>query len=109
MFHAGEINYASTELLTGSENELLKKRRLQFLSALKRQNIDKKTLLASLDSWQSSRLLVIGDTILDQYILEGCWPTVIAPIELSYATENEVETFEITWRYDTFRVSGINL
>ena len=67
LFHAGEINYASTELLTGSENELLKKRRLQFLSALKRQNIDKKTLLASLDSWQSSRLLVIGDTILDQY------------------------------------------
>ena len=49
------------------------------------------------------------DTILHQYILEGCWPTVIAPIELSYATENEVETFEITWRYDTFRVSGINL
>ena len=49
------------------------------------------------------------DTVLHQYILEGCWPTVLAPIELSYETENAVEEFEITWRYDTFRVSGINL
>ena len=49
------------------------------------------------------------DTVLHQYTLEGCWPTVLAPIELSYETENAVEEFEITWRYDTFRVSGINL
>ncbi len=67
LFHAGEVNYASVDLLSGSENELLKKRRAQFITALKRQNIDKRTLISSLQTWKSNRLLVIGDTILDQY------------------------------------------
>ncbi len=66
-FHAGEINYASIDLLSGSENELIQRRRSQFLVAIKRQNINKTNLLSSLEKWKSSRLLVIGDTILDQY------------------------------------------
>ena len=49
------------------------------------------------------------DTVLHQYTLEGCFPRGIGPIELAYDTNDAIEEFEITWRYDTFRVSGINL
>ena len=66
-FHAGEINYASTELLLGSENELIKKRKNQFLKALERQNITKNDLIESIKAWNSSHLIVLGDTIIDQY------------------------------------------
>ena len=49
------------------------------------------------------------DTVLHQYTLEGCFPRAIGAIELAYDTNDAIEEFEITWRYDTFRVSGINL
>ncbi len=49
------------------------------------------------------------DTVLHQYTLEGCFPQTLGAIELAYDTNDSIEEFEITWRYDTFRVSGINL
>ena len=49
------------------------------------------------------------DTVLHQYTLEGCFPQALGAIELAYDTNDSIEEFEITWRYDTFRVSGINL
>ena len=67
IFHAGEVNYASADLLLGSENELIQKRRNQFLTVLKRQKINKIKLLKSLKTWDSTRLIVLGDTIVDQY------------------------------------------
>lgn len=47
------------------------------------------------------------DQVLKQYILRNCWPTVVAPIELSYDTVSEVETFDVTWRYTHFTSVGI--
>jgi hypothetical protein len=47
------------------------------------------------------------NVVLKQYILTNCWPTVIAPIELSYDTVSEVETFDVTWRYTSFSASGV--
>ena len=49
------------------------------------------------------------DTVLHQYTLEGCFPRAIGAIELAYDTNDTIEQFDITWRYDTFRVTGINL
>ena len=49
------------------------------------------------------------DTILHQYVLEGCYPQALGAIELGYDQNDAIEQFEITWRYDTFRVTGINL
>ena len=49
------------------------------------------------------------DTILHQYVLEGCYPQALGAIELAYDTNDAIEQFDITWRYDTFRVTGINL
>jgi len=47
------------------------------------------------------------DQVLKQYILRNCWPTVVAPIELSYDTVSEVETFDVTWRYTHFTSVGV--
>ena len=66
-FHAGEVHYASTDLLKGSENELQSKRNDQFAAACKRQGIDQQQLLNSIDCWSTTRLMVLGDTIVDQY------------------------------------------
>jgi len=49
------------------------------------------------------------DTILHQYVLEGCYPQTLGAIELAYDTNDAIEQFDIIWRYDTFRVTGINL
>tara|TARA_B100000900_G_C20551444_1_gene704896 strand:- start:846 stop:1367 length:522 start_codon:yes stop_codon:yes gene_type:complete len=40
--------------------------------------------------------------VLKQYVLTSCWPTAISAIDLNMDTVNEVETFEITWRYTSF-------
>lgn len=32
------------------------------------------------------------------YIFRGCFPTVVAPIDLSYATENEIERFTVEFQ-----------
>lgn len=42
------------------------------------------------------------DAILKQYTLTSCWPTAISAIDLNMDSANEVETFEITWRYTSF-------
>jgi len=66
-FHSGDINYASTELLTNSEQDLGIKRKEQFKQACSRCNIDENDILNSMKKWRKARILVIGDLILDQY------------------------------------------
>ena len=66
-FHAGEINYASTDFLKGSQSELLSARRNLFLETCSRESITAEKLLSSISSWNNAHLLVIGDTIVDQY------------------------------------------
>ena len=48
------------------------------------------------------------DTILKTYIFRSCWPVTTSIIDLSSATVNELETFEVTWRYQHFEASGVN-
>jgi len=67
-FHAGEVSYASVELLTSSEQVLRQQRRLQFAAACSRQGLGREQLLASMQSWREARLIVLGDTIVDQYV-----------------------------------------
>ena len=67
IFHSGDINYSSTDLLNTYEDELEKDRRNLFLNACERCDLDKKSILSSMDRWSQARLIVIGDIILDQY------------------------------------------
>lgn len=47
------------------------------------------------------------DSVLKSYQLKGCWPQTITPIDLSFESQNEVEQFDITWRYQFFTASGV--
>jgi rfaE bifunctional protein kinase chain/domain len=66
-FHAGDVHYASADLLTTSERDLRQQRIQQFRAACKRQGLDRATLIASMQAWRNTRLIVLGDTIVDQY------------------------------------------
>ena len=66
-FHAGEVSYASADLLNSSERDLRQRRREQFRTSCRRQNLGRAELLASMQTWPETRLIVLGDTIVDQY------------------------------------------
>ena len=66
-FHAGDIQYATADLLSGSERDLRQQRRSLFQAACRRQGIEPGQLLEAFKSWESTRLIVLGDTIVDQY------------------------------------------
>ncbi len=66
-YHAGEINYASTDLLQGSQSELANERRNLFLETCAKESITSEKLVSSIATWENAHLLVIGDTIVDQY------------------------------------------
>ncbi len=69
-FHAGEVQYASTQLLDNYEKDLLKEKWNKFKLACQRQKIKLEKLSSIIDSWEKSKILVIGDSIVDQYA--GC-------------------------------------
>ena len=66
-FHAGDVHYATADLLSGSERDLRQQRRSLFQAACRRQGIESGALLEAINSWESTRLIVLGDTIVDQY------------------------------------------
>ena len=66
-FLAGEINYASTELLDNDLNFLRHKKNKQFCEALNNQSITTKSLMKNFESMKNCKLMIIGDVIIDQY------------------------------------------
>ena len=66
-FHAGDFHYATADLLSGSERDLRRQRRSLFQSACQRQGISQNQLFSAINSWGNTRLIVLGDTIVDQY------------------------------------------
>jgi len=46
------------------------------------------------------------DKKIKTHTLINCWPTVLSPIELSWDTRSEIETFDVTWRYTKFTGTG---
>jgi hypothetical protein len=48
------------------------------------------------------------DTILKSYIFRSAWPTSITQIDLANTAAADIETFEVTWRYQHFEASGVN-
>ena len=48
------------------------------------------------------------DTVLKTYIFKSAFPRTIGIIDLASATVNELETFEVTWRYQHFEASAVN-
>ena len=48
------------------------------------------------------------DTVLKTYIFRNSFPLTIGTIDLSSAEAGEIETFEVTWRYQHFEPSGVS-
>ena len=48
------------------------------------------------------------ETILKSYIFRSAYPLTIGAIELTNAEATEIETFEVTWRYQHFEPSGVS-
>ncbi len=66
-FHAGETHYATADLLISSERDLRQKRKRLFQAACSRQKIHADELVESIGQWKNTRLIVLGDTVVDQY------------------------------------------
>ena len=47
------------------------------------------------------------DTILKSYIFRNAFPLTVSQIDLTTAEATEIETFEVTWRYQHFEPSNI--
>ncbi len=48
------------------------------------------------------------DTVLKSYIFRSAYPLTVGAIELTTAEATELETFEVTWRYQHFEPSGVS-
>ena len=48
------------------------------------------------------------DTVLKSYIFRSAWPTGVTEIALSNAAAGDLETFDVSWRYQHFEASGVN-
>ena len=48
------------------------------------------------------------DTVLKTYIFRNAWPTSVTTIELTTAAAGDIETFDVTWRYQHFEASAVN-
>lgn len=68
LFHAGETHYASADLLWDSLPNLHDQNIKQYKQACNQQKINKEEMLARIDKFEDASLLVIGDTIIDQYV-----------------------------------------
>ncbi len=66
-FHAGDIHYASSDLLSRSEQELTEQRKAEFKKACQRHGLTAEKLIKSMQAWKNKNLIVVGDTIVDQY------------------------------------------
>lgn len=91
VYHSGEIHYASSELLHSSQQDLEQARLHQFIVSCKRQQINIGDMSHYLGEFSNLGLLVVGDTIVDQYV--ACEPLGMSA-EAPVLVVRELETKE---------------
>jgi rfaE bifunctional protein kinase chain/domain len=68
VFHAGETHYASTNLLYGNVSDIERDNIIKFRTICESNKITCNTLQSRINNFSDSKLLVIGDTIVDNYV-----------------------------------------
>ncbi|MFC1665007.1 PfkB family carbohydrate kinase [Pseudomonadota bacterium] len=91
VYHAGDLRYATTELLHGTQSEWDASRAHQYSRACERQSITLEGCGEHLNNIKNSHLLIIGDTIVDQYA--ACDPLGMSA-EAPVVVVRELETRE---------------
>ena len=91
LFHAGETHYANANLLRDTESDLAASRLTQFRRACERQGLNRALLEEQLQAWKQVRLVVVGDTIVDQYTAcEAVGMSAEAPVVVVRELEDRV-------------------
>ncbi len=67
IFNSGDVNYSTSELLESSTDELDVASKKLFFNSCKKQNIDLKELSNKISELKETPILIIGDTIIDEY------------------------------------------
>ena len=91
VFEAGETRYTRVDFVHGNQDELERERWFQFRSALTSQGIILSQLLTRMRDKAKPKLLILGDTIVDQYI--ACDPIGMSN-EAPIVVVKELETRE---------------
>lgn len=68
VFHAGETHYASSNLLQSNVSDIESASTNQFNTICNNHNIDVNTLQDIISRFSDTKLLIIGDTIVDNYV-----------------------------------------
>ena len=68
VFHAGETSYATTHLLHDNVSDIERNNIIKFQAACKSNNITCDKLQGIINNFSDLKLLVIGDTIVDNYV-----------------------------------------
>jgi rfaE bifunctional protein kinase chain/domain len=68
VYHAGDVQYTSNEQLEEEHRVLISEKKRHFQDACKRQNVELHNLRYAIEQFSKARLIVLGDTIVDQYI-----------------------------------------
>ena len=68
LYHAGETHYATSDLFRENLPDLHEKHIKLYKQACGQQDLTMKELINCIDKFQDASLLVIGDTIVDQYV-----------------------------------------
>ena len=95
--HGGEVEFAAgtvinetSELLKNSETELKKQKIVKLRKILEAEKISEVDLLGSIEKFKETKILVIGDTILDQYAAcEAIGLSAEAPVVVVKELEKE--------------------
>ena len=89
LFHGGDISYSNSELLISSEDKIKSKKKEEFKTACFRQGLTLNGLKKSINSWGNTKLIVLGDTILDRYAAcEALGMSAEAPVVVVKELEN---------------------
>lgn len=59
------------------------------------------------DGIKIKHLGINGDTTVKEFILDGCWPQVIQPINFNMTNTSMLNSFIVVFVYDSIRISGV--
>jgi len=67
-YHTGDVYYASSKLLEESQSNLVLERNKIFIDACHKQQISVTGMQQAIHRFDQARVLILGDTIVDQYV-----------------------------------------
>ena len=93
-FHAGEVHYSNSNLLHKNVSDIESSNRRKLNSICKDYNVDVNNLEDRLNNFSNSKLVVIGDTIVDNYVAcDALGMSAEAPVLV--VKELLISTFEL--------------